>query len=39
MKNIILDVMMGLICIVCVLTIFGLFVLPVVLDYWDDMRG
>lgn len=39
MKNIVLDFMMGIICILCVLTVIGLFILPDVFDYWADMRN
>jgi len=38
MKNIVLDLMMGIVCILCVVTIIGLMLLPVVPDYWKGMR-
>ncbi len=38
MKNIILDIMMGLLCIVLTITIIGLVVIPFVLKAWEDMR-
>lgn len=39
MKNIVLDLMMGLICILCILSVIGLFVIGDVLEYWKDMRS
>ena len=39
MKNIVLDLMMGLICIVLTITIIGIIVVPEVLEQWDDMRS
>lgn len=38
MKNIILDLIMGLLCIVLTMTILGIIVIPFVLDVWHDMR-
>ena len=38
MKNALLDVMMGLISLLCIASLVGLFVLPLVLEYWQEMR-
>jgi hypothetical protein len=37
-KNIILDFMMGMICVLLVLSIFGILALPCVLKIWSTMR-
>lgn len=37
-KNIVLDLVMGLLCVVLSLTILGLMVVPIVVDTWADMR-
>ena len=37
-KNIVLDLVMGLLCVVLSLTILGLMVVPIVIDTWADMR-
>jgi len=37
LKNTVLDIVMGLICILCILTLVGLLVLPIVLDSWERM--
>ena len=37
LKNIVLDIVMGLICILCIPTLVGLLVLPIVLDSWERM--
>lgn len=39
MKNIVLDLMMGLVCILCVCSIIGLMVIEEVLEYWKEMRN
>jgi hypothetical protein len=39
MKNIALDLMMGLLCIVLTCTFIGILVVPVAIDYWKDMRS
>ena len=39
MKNIVLDLMMGLMCIVLTITIIGIMVVPEVLEQWADMRS
>lgn len=39
MKNIVLDLMMGLICIVLTITIIGIMVVPEVLEQWAGMRS
>lgn len=38
MKNIVLDVVMGLLCAVLTATIIGVFVVPDVLKAWQHMR-
>jgi hypothetical protein len=38
MKNIILDLMMGLICIILIFTIIGMMIIPDVIGQWADMR-
>lgn len=38
MKNIILDFMMGIICILLVITVIGILALPDVLSAWSAMR-
>lgn len=39
MKNIVLDLVMGILCILCVVTIVGLLVIDDVLDVWKEMRS
>ena len=39
MKNIVLDLMMGLLCIVLAITIIGTIIVPEVLEQWADMRS
>lgn len=38
MNNIVLDIMMGLICICCACSIIGLIVIEDILEVWKDMR-
>lgn len=38
MKNIVLDIIMGLICLALVITIFGIVFIPDILEQWADMR-
>lgn len=38
MKNIALDLMMGLLCMVLTITIIGIAFVPDVLEAWEDMR-
>jgi hypothetical protein len=38
MRNIVLDLIMGIICIVCIISMFGIFVLEDVPKAWKDMR-
>ena len=38
MKNIALDLMMGLLCVVLTITIIGITFIPDVLEAWKDMR-
>jgi len=38
MKNIVLDLMMGLICLTLILTIVGMILIPNVLGRWAEMR-
>ena len=38
MINIVLDLVMGFICILCVVSIIGLLMIDVVLEYWLEMR-
>ena len=39
MKNIVLDLMMGLLCIVLTITFIGILIVPIVLDEWSYMRN
>lgn len=39
MNNIALDIMMGLLCCICALTIIGLMAIPMVLSTWSAMRA
>ena len=39
MKNIVLDLMMGLLCIVLTITIIGITIIPEVLEQWAVMRN
>lgn len=39
MKYIVLDLMMGLICVMLILTIIGMFLVPDVLSKWSEMRS
>lgn len=39
MKNIVLDIVMAFLCIVCACTFIGLMLIPVLLEYWKDMRN
>lgn len=39
MKNISLDLVMGIICILMICSIIGIFFLPLAFDYWQDMRS
>jgi len=38
MKNIVLDIVMGFICLFLIITVLGLFVLEDVIDKWKEMR-
>lgn len=38
MKNIVLDFMMGLLCVILTLTLFGILFIPDVLREWRKMR-
>jgi hypothetical protein len=38
MKNIVLDLMMGLLCITLTISLFGIVVIPEVLEVWCNMR-
>ena len=38
MKNIVLDIIMGLLCIILTLTFIGILIIPDVLEEWKYMR-
>lgn len=38
MKNIVLDLMMGLLCIVLTISLLGIIIIPEVLEEWRYMR-
>ena len=38
MKNVVLDLMMGLICLAMTITIFGMFFVSDVMNAWKEMR-
>lgn len=38
MKNVVLDLMMGLLCIALTITFIGICVIPEVLEMWRKMR-
>lgn len=38
MKNIVLDIMMGLLCLLLTVTLLGIVVIPEVLEQWGKMR-
>lgn len=39
MKNVVLDIMMGMLCMLLVVTLIGMIFIPEVLDAWSDMRA
>ena len=39
MKNIVLDLMMGLLCVVLTITFIRITIVPEVLEQWADMRN
>lgn len=39
MKNIVLDLMMGLLCVVLTITLIGIIIIPEVLEQWAVMRN
>lgn len=38
MRNVVLDLTMGVLCLALSMTIVGLIVVPLVLEAWEDMR-
>lgn len=38
LKNIALDIVMGLLCVFLAFTIIGMIFIPIVLDTWSEMR-
>ena len=39
MKNIVLDLMMGFLCVVLTITLIGIIIIPEVLEQWAVMRN